>query len=134
MRRCARRTQRPPFVATTRDHRYVRIPRSVLEADGGGGPLRRLHESAASLRERRPGVLLVAVVHDADVHAVEQPPRAERAQSRDDDDVTTLHVDDAGAPSGGIVQPLKMLEGAARLENGVEMADEEQLRAGPRMF
>ena len=56
------------------------------------------------------------------------PGGFERLQRVDDDDVAALHVDDAGTAGGVRVEPFEFLERAVALEDGVEVADQEDLR------
>jgi hypothetical protein len=127
-------SERPRFVAAARDHGDVWIAGAILEADRRGRALRRVRQGASCVSERHPRVLLITIVDDGDVQAVEEARRTERAERRDDDDIAALHVDDAGAPCGRIVQSLEMLKGTARLEDRVEMPDQQELLTGSAML
>ena len=66
------------------------------------------------------------------MHAVERAGGQQRLERLDDDDVPALHVDDARPACLPFVQPLELLKRTVGLEDGVEMANQENPPARPR--
>src|SRR3954466_15747469 len=112
----------------------MRITGPVLEANRRRRTARRLEQRPPCLGQRRSRVLLVAMIDGCDLHRWRAASLLQRGERRDDDDVAALHIDHAGAARGRVVQPLESLEWAARLEDGIEMSDEQELRSGAWML
>ena len=118
--------------AAPRDDRRVRIARArprSLTPPAIASPLRRALARAASsgapASSSSPCITTVMFRPSSSARRLERPERL------DDDDVPTLHVDDAGAARGRVAQPLEFLKRAARLEHRVEVSDQQKTRAAP---
>ena len=60
--------------------------------------------------------------------------RRQRLECLDEDDVATLHVDDARAACVRVVDLLELLKRTVGFEHGIEMPDEEDLRPRAGVF
>ena len=99
------------------------------------GALRRVDERARARRRRGvPASSSSPSNTTVDVHPVELPGVLQRSQRVKENDVAALHVDDARAARGRVVQPLELLKRTARLEHRIEVADEQYLWPGARML
>ena len=125
--------QPPAGRPAARDHGMRRIAVAVLEADRHRRALGRRDQRLARAIQRPSGVFLVAGHDDVNVHPIELAGRFERLQRLDDDDVAALHVDDAGSARRVGVEPLELLERTVAFEDGVEMADQQDLLRAPGM-
>ena len=114
--------------AAARGDRELRIAGTVLEADRVLRALRGVDQRGARGGLRIARVLLVAGHDHDEVHVGERAGDLQRLERGDHDDVAALHVDDAGALRGLVVDALELLERAVALEHGVEVADEQHPR------
>jgi len=67
-------------------------------------------------------------------HVLGPPGGLQRAQPKYVDDIPALHVDDARPARGTVGDTLELLERVRRLEHSVEVPDEQQVRAAPRVL
>src|SRR6185436_3213706 len=104
-----------------------RIAGAVLETHRDTGALGSGDQRLSRPVLRIAGILLVAVEHDGDVHAIEYSGVFQRTQCMQHDDVTTLHVDDARTARGAVVESLESLKWVAGLEYRVEVSDQKYL-------
>ena len=105
----------------------ARVTVAVLEAECRDRTVGGLQEVGAGRFGWSTHVLFVAHQHNDDAQPVEQACVLQRAECDQHDDVAALHVRDAGAASGGVVEALEALERAVVFEHRVEMADEHDL-------
>ena len=117
----------PGHAAPPRDRRVlpVRVPDTGLEIEGDVAPARGFQELPARGLHRVARVLLVAHEGHDDSGAGERTRRVQGAERLQHHDVAALHVGHAG-PVRGVPLPLEPLEGALRLEHGIQVPDQQQ--------
>src|ERR1043166_5716694 len=134
MRGVSGRANRPGACAAPRNDSGAGIRSAVFESQRNGGTLRCIDQGPPCGSDRRAGIFLVPVVYHGDIQSIECTGRLQGLQRIEQNDISTFHVDDARSASGGVIQTLEPLEWARRLEHGVEMPDQQDLRAWPRML
>ena len=130
----ARRGQGPVGRAAPGNGAEVRLilDRQILELQGEGGRAAGLDQVAACDRQRRADPLLVPGQEDGDIGVLQRAGRLHGAQGGDDDHHPALVIADAG-PGCAHPRALEPLEGVVGLEDGVEVADQQDVPARPRM-
>ena len=98
-----------------------------FEAEGDVTGLRAVDEIFACDVVRGAGSFFIAGKVGDDVHVPELAGGLERLEGSDDDDVAAFHIIDALAGGGGVVQDGIGAGGHIGFEDGVEMADEEEM-------
>ena len=126
----ARRGQGPVGRAATGDGAEIRfiLDRQILELQGEGGRAAGLDQVAAGDRQRRADPLLVPGQEHGDIGVLQRARRLHGAQGGDDDHHPALVVADAG-PGCAHPRALEPLEGVVGLEDGVEVADQQDIAA-----
>ena len=113
------------------DHSQRQVQREAIGADVDPLLQSRLHHEPADPPLQRPQHEQTEQLrrHPPRQHALDPEP-GER-QREDDDDVAAFHVDDTRAARGVGIHALELLERAVRLEDGVQVPDEQYLRPRP---
>ena len=126
--------QRPAGGSAARNDRQTRIARAVLEADGDIGGVGQRPQCVPRKLSRLAESSSSPVMMTTDPRIVQGAGGMQGLERVDDDHVPALHVDDAGPARFGGARSARIAGTGVRVEHGVQMTDEQHVRAAPGMF